>query len=207
MDPDRLLIPANTGTSITSLLLAPGEFLVALLARVTPAPTASILGLDAGAADIAAAVLSILFWLAAGITASRTASFLGDTLRAALGMLRSGTDMITVRVRRARIFLACQLFRLRSWRSRAGLAVAREIELGPLEIEVLRRQGALAPGHVLTAQELGELLGVLPSRAELALRRLEQCEFVAHTFGSMDGYDGYRITPPGELYLQAVARG
>ncbi len=207
MDPDRLPMPADTGASITPLLMAPGEFLVALFVRVTPAPAAWILGPDAGAADIAAAVLSMLFWLAAGVSASMTARFVGEALRAVLDVFRGGAHVVTSRFRRARIFLACQLFRLRTWRTRAGLAVAGEIELGPLEIEILRREGALAPGHVLTAQELGELLGVLPSRAELALRRLEQCEFVAHTFGSMDGYDGYRITAPGELYLQAVARG
>ena len=202
LNQDGEMTLVDYGLWIKDAFILPGNKILDLAIEFVPG-TAGHLGiLTADAPELLAAVVSSLFvcvvilivW-AAVRTVTRALYSLADfarTLRIA----------IAVRVRSA-IRCVISLSRRRPFtRTERGVAIESDISIDDVDLAVLRTQSKLQPGYVLTAPEIANVIRVRPSQVESVLEKLAALQFVEYVFSSLDGYDGYRLTLTGRMYLQ-----
>ena len=181
-------------------LLLPGDWVLSATARFAPNLIAQLglAGTETGGAAsllVSIAVYLVTLLLVLHITRSllRKLAYWIDSLRIAA----------TVRLRS----IARRWQALREWRPfgmpSRGLAVEADVVISEADLAVLRTQSKLQPGYVLTAPEIANIIRLRPSQVEAILEKLRALQLVEFAFGSLDGYDGYRITSTGRMYLKA----
>lgn len=203
MNVDGEITLADVGLWLKHVFFLPGDFLLSTLLAFLPG-----LGADFGLSEAdlggpVSAVLSCIAWLFCLIC---VVLVVRRILRACVDLADYVVAMVRAGHRRATIAKNSMASRLsRPWFGRASAASEgpMDVELDEVDMAVLRVEARLQPGYVLTAVEIADRLRVQPSRAQRALRKLDGLGLVDYTFSSMDGYDGYRLTRAGDMYLAA----
>jgi DNA-binding MarR family transcriptional regulator len=78
---------------------------------------------------------------------------------------------------------------------------AEEFSINALQMAVMNAQRRLPPGHVATALDIAGDLRLRPGPVEQALESLKKLHLVQVAFATSDGYPGYSLTKPGEIFL------
>ena len=157
------------------------------------------------------AIVSVATWLFALVMIGALYSLVLDFDRALTRRIARVYGECLRRARVTRIWLGCQLWRLRQTLARRTRAseseiALDEIALDDLELEVLRSHALLAPGYVLSVSDLAASLDIRRAQAERLLVKLEQLTLLQRAFGAADGETGYRLSRPGHFLLMARSR-
>jgi len=198
---DGAVTIADYGAWIRDTYFAPGDWLLGLLQQHAPGLTDQLALASATAGSPAAALLSGFAWLAVLLVLVLALRSLWRIVIRVRNMLSALRIAVTARVN---AFMRA-LRRILAWRpfssGKTGNAQA-DIAISDADIAVLRTQSRLQPGYVLTAPEISNVIRLRPSQVEAILEKLAGLQLVEFAFGSLDGYDGYRITQAGRMYLQ-----
>ena len=185
--------------SLRDAYLAPGKYLVALLTKHVPA-----LAGEPALADAYVIVCSAVAWLSLLLV---VLTFLRFTLRqlvAGYYTARRGASSLARFPRMLRVQVAAPLATMRQRRA-AGKCFSEEFSISRLQMAVMIAQRRLPPGHVATAAEIAGELRVRPGPVEKALEELRKLHLVQVAFASSDGYPGYSLTRPGEIFLNSCS--
>lgn len=197
----------DTGWSwLVGTFFVPGDYVLALLLGRAPALAARLgVGEDAFG-GLYSALLSAVCWMAA--------------LVLLLAGFRAARNGLAVLAGFVRSFLVAARHRQRMIRNRLGTPVRKirrslrpnrtaleEFQIDALQMAIMNQQARLAPGHVITALDVAHDLKVRPGRAQQALDQLKRLHLVEVSFGTTDGYPGYLLTKPGQVFLASYARG
>lgn len=180
----------------------PGDWILAFLLARTP-ELAAQLGVEADASGgWSSGWLSAVTWLAALLLLRAGYQAIRDLLRSLFGLLRG---RVLAAAHRVRMFRRRVGFPIRKIAAslRARRSGFEEFEIDDLQIAIMHEQMKLAPGHVITAVDIAHDLGVRPLRAQQALDSLKKLHLVEVSFGTTDGYPGYLLTRPGQVFLAA----
>ena len=79
---------------------------------------------------------------------------------------------------------------------------APEVQLGDDAVAIMRLAAALTPGQTLSAPELATELGVTPKTVQRRLEQLATLQLLEPTSSSTDGFRDYRLSRPGEMYVE-----
>lgn len=207
---EAALLAANSGLDtlwswLVRIFFVPGDYAVALFSMRAP-ELATDLGLaESASGGLYAGLLSAACWLAALYLARAGIDAIRNWLKALAGF--------------AHHFLVVCLHRQRMFRRRVGGPARRirrslrpdrsgfaEFEIDRLQMAILHEQAKLAPGHVMTALDVADDLRVRPLRAQQALDSLKRLHLVEVSFGTTDGYPGYLLTRPGQVFLASCGR-
>lgn len=183
----------------------PGDYALGLLLAYAPELAARLgLGEDAFG-GLYAGLFSAALWIAALLLLLAGLRVVRNWLAALAGFARN-------------LFIAAR-HRQRMFRHRLGTPVRKirqslrparsgfeEFEIDELQIAIMHEQAKLAPGHVITALDVAYDLRVRPLRAQQALDELKQLHLVEVSFGTTDGYPGYLLTRPGQVFLATCDR-
>lgn len=192
---------------VSHAFLIPGEYVLGLLVARAPA-LVDFLGLnveDWGV--IYAASLSAVTWLAVFVLARAGYNAICDFLESMTYSARRFAVAGSHRLRMTRLRLAAPIRKVRQ-RFRGSRAVQlEEFAIDDLQFAILRAQSRLAPGHVITAIDIANEFGVGQVRAQQALDTLKKLHLVEVSFGTTDGFAGYFLTRPGQVFLSAGGSG
>lgn len=180
----------------------PGDYILALLSSRAP-ELAGRLGLAEDAyGGLYAGLLSMLVWLGMLVLVKMGYIAIRDFVGSVVNRVRRFVLVASHRVRMFRRNFGAPIRTLRN-SLRANRSGFEEFEIDDLQMAILREQTRLAPGHVITAIDVANDLGVRPLRAQQALDSLKLLHLVEVSFGTTDGYPGYLLTRPGQVFLSA----
>lgn len=183
--------------------LVPGEYVLALLVARAPA-LVDFLGLnleDYGV--IYAASLSAVTWLVALMLVKTGYNVICDFLESTMYSARCFVVAASHRLRMGRLRLAAPIRKMQKRFRGARSVHLEEFAIDDLQLAILRAQSKLAPGHVITALDIATEFGVGRLRAQQALDSLRKLHLVEVSFGTIDGFPGYLLTRPGQVFLSA----
>lgn len=183
----------------------PGDYLLAFLFARVP-ELAVRLGLNEDAyGGLYAGLLSLLVWLVMLMLVRAGYSAVRNFFASVSNRVRRFALLASHRARMFRRTFGAPIRKIRS-SFRANRSGFEEFEIDDLQLAILREQARLAPGHVITAVDVANDLGVRPLRAQQALDSLKVLHLVEVSFGTTDGYPGYLLTRPGQVFLTACGR-
>lgn len=189
------------GIWIRDLYFVPGDWLLDLLQHHAPVITDRLALTTATAGGPAAALLSGFSWCAALIALIVALRGLWRVVARIRDMLHSLRIAIVARLHS----IARALRRILSWRpwtaSEKAAGVPADVAISDADLAVLRTQSRLQPGYVLTPPQIANVTRLRPSQVETILDRLAGLQLVEFVFSSLDGYDGYRLTQAGRMYM------
>lgn len=193
--------------SLSQAFLLPGDYIFGLLA--TRAPWLSdYLGLNAeDYGVIYAAVLSATAWLFAAVLVKAGYNMIRNFVESMFYGVRNLAVQISHRLRMIRLKLVAPIRRVRQRFNATGSVYFEEFDVDDLQLAILRAQSKRAPGHAITAVDIAEELGVRPLQAQQALDSLKKLHLVEVSFGTSDGFSGYFLTRPGEIFLSTCGHG
>jgi len=157
----------------------------------------------ADATELLAAVVSSLFVCVMILIVRASVRTVTSALSSLADFARTLRIAVAVRVRSAVRCLISLSSSRPFTRTERGVAIDSDVTIDEVDLAILRTQSKLQPGYVLTAPEIANVIRVRPSQVESVLEKLAALQFVEFVFGSLDGYDGYRLTLTGRMYLQA----
>lgn len=190
---------------LSRTFFVPGDYILAFLLARTP-ELAGNLGLGEDAyGGLYAGLLSAGTWLAALLLARAGYNAIRDLLRSLASLVRRSTLAASHRLRMFRRRFGFPITRIRN-SLRARRSGFEEFEIDDLQMAILHEQVKLAPGHVITAVDIAHDLGVRPLRAQQALDTLKRLHLVEVSFGTTDGYAGYQLTRPGQVFLSTISQ-
>lgn len=189
---------------LSEAFLLPGDAIVALLSEHVPA-VAGKSALDLATHGEAYAVgFSILAWLCLLLAILRCLQSAGRSLIGGYYAARRAAAWTARFPRSLRLRLSAPVGALRR-RRLAGSCYSEEFRIDSLQVSVMNAQRRLPPGHVATAVDIAGDLGLRPEPVEHALEGLKKLHLVQVAFGTCEGYPGYMLTRPGEIFLSTCA--
>lgn len=192
-------------SNVVQVFFLPGDGLFALLVARAPA-LAARLGIGEEAfGGLYSALLSAACWIAALLVVLAGLRRMRDGLSALAGFARNGLLLAVHRQRMFRHRLLAPARRIgQSLRPRrSGF---EEFQIDALQMAIMHAQAKLPPGHVITALDVAHEFRVGPRHAQRALDELKRLHLVEVSFGTTDGYAGYLLTRPGQVFLATCGR-
>ena len=189
----------STWQSLRDAYLAPGKYMVGVVSKHVPA-----LAAEPALADAYVIVCAAVAWLSLLIVALTFLRFAGRQLVAGYYTARRGASYLARIPRTLRVQVSAPLAAMRHRRA-TGKCFSEEFSITRLQLAVMIAQRRLPPGHVATAVEIAGDLGLRPGPVEEALESLRKLHLVQVAFASSDGYPGYSLTRPGEIFLNTCA--
>lgn len=189
----------STWQTLRDAYLAPGKYMVAVLSGHVPALTS-----EPALADAYVIVSAAVAWLSLLLVVLTFLRFACRQLVACYYTARSGVSALARIPRMLRMQVSAPLARVRQRRA-AGKCFSEEFSVTKLQMAVMIAQRRLPPGHVATAVEIAGEIGVRPGPVEEALENLRKLHLVQVAFASSDGYPGYSLTRPGEIFLNTCS--
>lgn len=207
---EAALLAVNRGLDtfwvwLLRVFFMPGDYAVALLFARAPELAARLGPGEGASGGLYAGLLSAAFWLVALLLARAGLHAIRNWLKALAGFAR---NLLVASLHRQRMFRRKLGAPVRKVRrpprpDRSGFA---EFEIDRLQMAILHEQAKLAPGHVMTALDVAGDLRVRPLRAQQALDSLKRLHLIEVSFGTTDGYPGYLLTRPGQVFLASYGR-
>lgn len=186
---------------VSRTFFLPGELVLALLAARAP-EVIDLLGLNLEEFGVVyAAALSAGIWLLVFMLVKFVYNTIRDVLESTVYSARRIAVAVSHQLRMVRLGLAAPIYRLRRRFRGTKSAYVEEFAIDDLQLGILRAQRRLAPGHVITAIDVANELGVGQVRAQQALDDLKKLHLVEVSFGTTDGFPGYVLTRPGEVLV------
>jgi hypothetical protein len=192
---------------LSQAFLIPGDYILGLL--VTRASwLVDYLGLNAEDYGPAyAAVLSAATWLAAAVLVKAGYNVIRNFVESMYYGVQNLAVQVSHRLRMIRLKLIAPIRRVQQRLHATKSVYFEEFDVDDLQLAILRAQSKRAPGHVITAVDISDELGVRPLRAQQALDSLKKLHLVEVSFGTTDGFSGYFLTRPGEIFLSTCGPG
>lgn len=208
MDLDGQLTLSDLGLWLYHGFFLPGDYVLASLRANAPgvAEWLEVSPVFHGSAQ--SALVSAAIWTGGIVLVVAMVKLIRDVdraLTAHVAGLYAGFLQF-VRIVRRRLALTWRAYVLERRARLAGSSSLEEVDLSDFEIAVLRSHAHLAPGHIATASDIANVLGVRVSQAQKALDKLKRLSLVDSTFGTSDGEGGYRLTRPGAAFLAVCSR-
>ena len=183
------------------MFLLPGEYTVAALVDLARELTGDTRLDLAGYEETCAVVFSIIVWLAVVLLMRSIFRIIGRAASDAWYSAMRAATWLSRLPRIALLKMTAPVRALRRRRPASGTSYSEEFRINTLQMAVMNAQRTLAPGHVATAVDIAGDLGIRPGPVERALEELRKLHLVQVAFGTADGYTGYSLTRPGELFL------
>lgn len=184
--------------------LLPGEYLVTALSGHMP-EVAGKPALDLAAnGETCALVFSVVVWLCASLAVLMGLRSAYRVLVRHYRMARRGAASLARIPHSLGVQLAAPVETMRRRRA-AARCHSEEFSISKLQMAVMVVQRKLPPGHVATAVDIAGELGLRPGPVERALETLRKLHLVQVAFATSDGYPGYSLTRPGEIFLSTCA--
>jgi len=184
-------------------LLLPGDLILNVLLSQMPTLIHS-LGVDSDTnSKIVSVAISILFWLLVvwavwillGLL-TRVAQYIQAAIRTIAFRISLAVHNFHLNLRRA-----FQRITPRRW-STGGSELA-EVHFEDLDLAVLRSSGRLGPGFATSAPDLASELSLRPAQVQHSLEKLRKYRMLDIATGSSDGFDNYRVSRSGFLFLKS----
>jgi hypothetical protein len=184
-------------------LLLPGDLMLNVLLSQMPT-LIHRLGVDSDTnSQIVSVAISILFWLLVvwalwillGLL-TRVAQYIQAAIRTIAFRISLGVHNFQLKLRRA-----FQRITPRRW-STSGSELA-EVHFEDLDLAVLRSSGRLGPGFATSAPDLASELSLRPAQVQQSLEKLRKYRMLDIATGSSDGFDNYRVSRSGFLFLKS----
>jgi DNA-binding MarR family transcriptional regulator len=199
---DHLTI-TNLVNDLHRLVFLPGDLFIWTL-TTRAAPFARLLGVgpnDYG--GVLSGFVSAFVWVAAVVAIAIAIQTIVDFDRRVTSAMRRLFATVALRVRIART-LARQ--RLRAWLAARKppadrVVLANEIEISPVQLQVLRLHAQLPPGCLLGISEAASEAGTRISTMKKLLEGLHQLGLLGRSRGVADGEDAYALTRAGMALL------
>jgi hypothetical protein len=192
---------------LSQAFLVPGDYILGLLVTRAPWLVDSI-GLNAEDHGVVyAAVLSAATWLFAAVLVKAGYNVIRNFVESMFYGVRNLAVQVSHRLRMIRLKLVAPIRRIQQRFNATKSVYFEEFDVDDLQLAILRAQSKRAPGHVITAVDIAEELGVRPLRAQQALDSLKKLHLVEVSFGTTDGFSGYFLTRPGEIFLSTCGHG
>ena len=199
---DHLTI-ANLVNDLHRLAFLPGDLFIWALTTYA-APLARPLGVgpnDYG--GVLSGFVSTFAWVVAFVVIAITIQTIVDFDRRVTSAMRRLFATVALRVRIART-LARQ--RLRAWLASRGQppqhdVIAKEIDISPAQLQVLRLHAKLPPGCLLGVSEAASEAGTRTSTMKKLLEGLHGLGLLGRSRGVADGEDAYALTRAGMALL------
>jgi len=193
--------------SLSQAFLVPGDYILGLL--ITRAPWL-LDYVELNAEDygvVYAAVLSAATWLFAAMLVKAGYNMIRNVVDSMFYGVRNLAVQVSHRLRMIRLKLVAPIRRVQQRFNATRSVYFEEFDVDDLQVAILRAQSKRAPGHAITAVDIAEELGVRPLRAQQALDSLRKLHLVEVSFGTSDGFSGYFLTRPGEIFLSTCGHG
>ena len=193
--------------SLSQAFLVPGDYILGLL--ITRAPWL-LDYVELNAEDygvVYAAVLSAATWLFAAMLVKAGYNMIRNVVDSMFYGVRNLAVQVSHRLRMIRLKFVAPIRRVRQRFNATRSVYFEEFDVDDLQLAILRAQSKRAPGHAITAVDIAEELGVRPLRAQQALDSLRKLHLVEVSFGTSDGFSGYFLTRPGEIFLSTCGHG
>ena len=188
---------------VSHTFLIPGEYVLALLVVRAPA-VVDFLGVNVeDYRVIYAASLSAAIWLAAFLLVRTGYNLIRDFLESMMYLARRWAVAASHQLRMARLRLVAPIRKIQQRLCGAKSVYLEEFAIDDLQLAILRAQSRLAPGHAITAVDIANEFGVGQLRAQQALDTLRKLHLVEVSFGTTDGFAGYFLTRPAQVFLSA----
>ncbi len=183
--------------------LLPGELMLSALLNHMPT-LLQRLGVDSGTnSQIVSAIFSMFFW-----------SLVIWAVWILLGLLKriAWYTMAAIRIISSRILLGVHNWRVKLRRGLQYLTPRRwstsdselaEVHFDDLDLAVLRSSGRLGPGFTTAAPDLAAELSLRPAQVQQSLEKLRKYRMLDIATGSSDGFDNYRVSRSGFLFLKS----
>jgi hypothetical protein len=197
------LSAAEVARQAQAVFFAPGDYVLSLILEYAPslARAAGLTTADYG--GLVPILFSSLFWLAVLLLLRACYLFVRELFRTVFASIRNACRGVLRVARASRTAIVCLFKRPNRAARQAALAAIEEIELNDLELAVLRVQGRLAPGYIVTARDVARRLAATGWQVQQALARLRRLQLVDTALGSGDGEEGYRLTSLGKHFVEA----
>ena len=189
----------STWQTLRDAFLAPGKYMVSVLSGHVPA-----LAGEPALADAYVIVCAAVAWLSLLLVVLTFLRFTFRRLVAFYYTARRGVSDLARFPRLLRVQVSAPLATMRRRRA-AGKCFSEEFSITRLQMAVMIAQRRLPPGHVATAVEIAGDIGVRPGPVEEALEALRKLHLVQVAFATSDGYPGYSLTRPGEIFLNSCS--
>jgi DNA-binding MarR family transcriptional regulator len=188
--------------SLRDAFLVPGEYAVTTFSEHMPEVAGKLAFAAHG--ETYAVVFSVAVWLCLGLAVTVGLRSAYRALTGYFRRARRGAASLARLPRSLRVQLAAPVETIRRRRA-AGRCYSEEFSISKLQMAVMIVQRKLPPGHVATAVDIAGELGVRPGPVERALETLRKLHLVQVAFATSDGYPGYSLTRPGEIFLSTCA--
>jgi hypothetical protein len=192
---------------VSHAFLVPGDYILALL-TARASGLVDLRGLNAEDYGVVyAAVLSAVIWIIALALIKAGYNVIRDFLESMFYTVQRFAAAVSHRLLMIRLKIVAPIRKIEQ-RFRTNRSVYfEEFDIDEFQLAILRAQSTQPPGHVITAVDIANQLGVRPLRAQQALDSLKKLHLVEVSFGTTDGFDGYFLTRPGEIFLSTCSPG
>jgi DNA-binding MarR family transcriptional regulator len=199
---DHLTI-ANLVADLHRLVFLPGDQVIWAL-TTHAAPLARVLGVSSNDyGGVLSGFVSCSAWIVAFVSIAITIQAIVDFDRRVTSAIRRLFATVALRVRIARTLMRQ---RIRGWLANRGRpakqeVVAKEIEISPAQLQVLRLHAKLPPGCLLGVSEAASEAGTRASTMKKLLEGLHGLGLLGRSRGVADGEDAYALTRAGMALL------
>ena len=202
---DLLTYLRDIGDTIFGVFMLPGDFLLSQLAAHLPS-LALTLRIGDDSSLVLAGVVSFLSWSLAGVLVWLIVRFLQNLARIISAGLRTIFYRLSHAVGSFKTRIVCKIRPLFRRRRSASANNAAEVEFNDLDLAVLRSAAACGPGFATSAPELAEQLMTRPTLVQNSLIRLSTNKMLDTVIGSTEGFDNYRLSRTGAIFVATLQR-
>ncbi len=203
---DWLTYLRDFGDLIYAVFMLPGDFLLLHFAERLPALA---LTLGVGGDDrslILPATVAVLSWICVGIVVWAIVRLCLNIARTIDAAVRTMFFRVFEAACNFKTWMVCKIRQLLP-RRRSGIAnSAPEVEFDDLDMAVLRSAAACGPGLATSAPDLAEQLMLRPAQIQRSLDKLRINHMLDNILGSTEGFDNYRLSKSGAIFISAWQR-